>query len=396
VTDTIYTPVQATQTVTHWGTVICMSLLTFVLVASEFMPVSLLTPIAGELAISDGQAGQAIAVSGFFGVITSLFGNALLGKLDRRSVVLLYTAIMVVSGAIVTFAPNYLIFMVGRALLGVSVGGFWSLATAILARLVPSSDLPKALAMIHGGAAFAAVIAAPLGSFLGGVVGWRGAFFTLVPFGIIGLVWQFAVLPSLPPAREVSLAGMFGLLKNRVLTFGLVAVALSFVGQFGLTTYLRPFLEGVAGFEVNTLSLVLLVQGVAGLIGTTCIGFVLRRHLTAVVRGLPVALAALAVLLMAFSQLPVAVACLLALWGLLSGPVAVAWNTWMSRLIPSDLEAGGGLMVALMQFAITAGAFAGGTLFDTVGWQGPFALAASFLASSAILAVFATRIGTAR
>lgn len=205
---------------THWGSVACMSLLTFVLVASEFMPVSLLTPIAGELAITEGQAGQAIAVSGVFGVITALFGNAML-----------YTAIMAASGAIVTFAPNYLVFMIGRILLGVAVGGFWSLATAILARLVPAQELPKALAMIHGGAAFASVAAAPLGSFLGGMVGWRGAFFTLVPIGLVGLVWQFLVLPSLPPAREVTVAGIFGLLCNRVLTLGLVAVALSFIGQ---------------------------------------------------------------------------------------------------------------------------------------------------------------------
>lgn len=144
------------------------------------------------------------------------------------------------------------------------------------------------------------------------------------------------------------------------------------------------------GFEVNTLSLVLLAQGVAGLIGTTCVGFLLQRHLAKVVRGMPIALAVTAILLVVLASMPLAVVLLLALWGLLSGPVSVAWNTWMSRLIPHDLEPGGALMVALMQFAITTGAFAGGMLFDTVGWHGPFVLAVAFLVSSAGLAIFAT------
>ncbi|MEO8686538.1 MAG: MFS transporter, partial [Devosia sp.] len=151
---------------TTWGAVVCMSLLTFVLIASEFMPVSLLTPIAQELGTTEGQAGQAIAISGLFAIITSLFGNSVLSRLDRRTVVLLYTGLIVISGLIVALAPNYTVFMAGRALLGVAIGGFWSLSTAILAHLTTSADLPKALAMLQGGTALATVIAAPLGSYL--------------------------------------------------------------------------------------------------------------------------------------------------------------------------------------------------------------------------------------
>lgn len=185
-----------------WAAVVCLSLLTFVLVASEFMPVSLLTPISKALSISEGEAGQAIAVSGLFAVVTSLFGNSLLSSWDRRTATLLYTGVLVVSGLTITFAPNQLVFMLGRALIGISIGGFWSLSTAILARLVPSAELPKALAMLQGGTAFASVIAAPLGSFLGGLIGWRGAFFIVVPVGIIGLLWQLVVLPPIPPDRS--------------------------------------------------------------------------------------------------------------------------------------------------------------------------------------------------
>ncbi len=371
---------------TSWSAVICMSLLTFVLIASEFLPVSLLTPIAADLMITEGQAGQAIAVSGFFAVIASLFGNSLLSKLDRRTVVVLYTGVLVLSGLAVTFAPNYLAFMIGRALVGVAIGGFWSLSTAILARLSTAADLPKALAMLQGGTAFAAVIAAPLGSFLGGLIGWRGAFFIVVPIGLLGLVWQLAVLPRMAPERHVSVASMAGLLRTPLVAVGMAATTLAFMGQFSLSTYLRPFLEMVTGLDVNALSLVLLGVGLGGLMGTIGVGFVLKSHLKAALIVLPSVLAVLALLLIVLGHSAIATAAILVLWGLFTTPIPVAWGTWMTRVIPRDLEAGGGLQVALVQVAITLGAFSGGLLFDTAGWWSSFLLAALLLAVAAALA----------
>ncbi|OWK25968.1 hypothetical protein AJ87_46665 [Rhizobium yanglingense] len=103
---------------------------------------------------------------------------------------------LVVSGAIVTFAPNYLALMVGRALLGVAVGGFWSMSTAIVMRVVPDESVPKGLAMLNAGNAIAATISAPLGSMLGSYIGWRGAFFAVVPLALLSLVWQWVSCPS--------------------------------------------------------------------------------------------------------------------------------------------------------------------------------------------------------
>jgi predicted MFS family arabinose efflux permease len=368
-----------------------MSLLTFVLIASEFMPVSLLTPIARDLGISEGQAGQAIAISGFFAIVTSLFGNALLSRLDRRTVVLLYTGVLIGSGVMVAGAPNYVVFMLGRALVGVAIGGIWSLSTAILARMADATDLPKAMAMLQGGTALAAVIAAPLGSFLGGLIGWRGAFFTVVPIGIAGLLWQLAVIPRMAPDRHVAVTAMLGLFRNRIVALGMLATALAFMGQFALSTYLRPYLENVTGLDVNALSLALLGLGLGGLAGTAIVGFVLRRHLTMVLIGLPVVLAGLAVLLVLFGQVALVVAPVLIVWGIFTTPIPVAWGTWMTRVIPGELEAGGGLQVALIQGAITAGAFLGGLLFDTAGWSSTFLFAAAVLCLAAFLAVLTTR-----
>ncbi|CAN7419975.1 MFS transporter [Pararhizobium sp. LjRoot255] len=380
---------EAEQETTPWSAVACLSLLTFLLVGLEFMPVSLLTPIAQDLSITEGQAGLAIAVSGFFAVFTSLFGNKLLSTLDRKTVVLLYTAVLTASSLAVALAPTYLIFLLGRALVGVAIGGFWSLSTAILARLASGGDLPKAIALLQGGTAMAIVTAAPLGSFLGGLIGWRGTFLITVPLGLSALIWQMAVLPKMPPVAAISVVNMFGLLRNRTFAIGMGATALAFIGMNSLSIYLRPFMESVTALELNSLSMVLLGLGVGGLVGTFAIGLVLRRHLNAALIGLPSLLAIIALLLIVVGPFKGITAALLILWGVFSTPIPVVWNTWMTRIIPSDLEAGGGLQVALIQLAIAGGASAGGVLFDTIGWWSAFILAAILLVGSAALAALA-------
>jgi len=113
-----------------------MAVCAFALIASEFLPVSLLTPMARDLHVTEGMTGQGIAISGAFAVITSLFISALAGSLNRKTLLLGLTATMGISGAVVALAPNYTVYMLGRALIGVVVGGFWSMAaaTAILKR----------------------------------------------------------------------------------------------------------------------------------------------------------------------------------------------------------------------------------------------------------------------
>lgn len=145
-----------------WGAVLSMALCVFVLIASEFMPVSLLSPLAADLGITEGRAGQAISISGAFAVVTSLLVAGLTRHIDRRLVVTGFTLLLIVSGLAVTFAPNYALLMVGRALLGIAIGGFWSMSTAIVMRLVPQDMVPKGLAMLNAGNAIAATIAAPL------------------------------------------------------------------------------------------------------------------------------------------------------------------------------------------------------------------------------------------
>lgn len=371
--------------------VLSMALCVMVLIASEFMPVSLLTPIASDLRMTEGQAGQAISISGVFAVVTSLVMAAATARLDRRTVLLSLTGLLIVSGTLVAIAPSYAVLMLGRALLGIAIGGFWSMSTATVMRLVPEDRVPQALAILNGGNALAATIAAPLGSFVGGFIGWRGAFFCVVPLAAIALAWQFLTLPPMRSARQSRSINVFALLRRPPVAYGMVAILLLFMGHFALFTYLRPFLETVTRVDVATLSLMLLVVGVAGLVGTSLIGSMLTTRLYGVLIAIPAVMAVIAVALIAFGNRAWGTAALLAAWGLIATPAPVGWGTWLTRTLPENAEAGGGLMVATIQFAITIGASLGGMVFDISGYRSTFAVSAVVLTAAAFLAFKASR-----
>lgn len=382
---------QATERSAHWGGVFAMTLCVFALIASEFMPVSLLTPMAADLHVSEGQAGYGIAISGAFAVITSLSITALARSVNRKTLLLMLTGLMSVSGVVVALAPNYFVYMAGRALIGVVIGGFWSMSAAMAMRLVPAEQVPRALAVFNGGNALATVIAAPLGSYLGSVIGWRGAFLCLIPVAAIALIWQWISLPLMPAERPLGPVNVLRLFKRRSVALGMAACGAFFMGQFALFTYVRPFLETVARVNVSTLSLILLAIGGAGFIGAAMIGSFIQRALYRTLVVIPVLMAAVALALIPFGTWVGAVAALLGLWGLLATAAPVGWWSWIAQAMPKDAEAGGGLMVAVIQMAIALGSTAGGMLFDRSGYQSTFIASAVMLLFGAFLTLLTSR-----
>ena len=383
------------RTVFHkWSPVIALALCAGTLVASEFMPASLLTPIASDLQLTDGQTGRAIGISGIFAVLTSLSVSSLTRGIDRCRLLLLMVGLMLVANLMVGLAPNAATFMAGRALIGVIIGTFWSMSAATVMRLVPVADVPKGLALVSGGNALVVTIATPLGSFLGQYTGWRGAFFVLlVPLSVLAFAWLFKFLPSMPSERTAGGGSVFRVLRQRQVALGMLGVMIFFLGQFALATYLRPFLETVTQVSTSTFSLIQLIMGLMGLLGNVLVGMLLRTRLYSLLIAIPLLLATIALSLSAFGGLPLVTGLLLAVWGLISSGAAAVWWTWLSKVLPRDAEAGGGLMVAVIQLAVTAGATMGGVLYDQGGHRSTFMLSALALCAAAFIVLLAWRAG---
>ncbi len=372
----------------HWSAVAAMSLCVALLIAAEFMPVSLLTPIATDLGASNGMAGLAISISGLFAVPTSLLIATLSHRLDRRHVLMGLAALMLTSLVVIALSPNFAVLMMARALLGIVIGGFWALATATIMRLVSSQSVPKALGIMYTGNAVATAFAAPIGSYLGGLIGWRGVFWLLVPLVVINLLWMALCLPSMRSQARPHSA--FRLMRRPNVAIAIMGVTLTFAGAFSAFTYFRPFLETRTQVDLPQLSALLLALGLAGFVGTTAVSLLLRRHLYRMLRWLPLVLGVITLALLAVEHHFWSVALMLILWGALNSAIPVAWSAWITQGIADSPESGGGLMVAAIQLAITLGAAVGGWLLDSLS------ISATFMGSALLLAAASLVVGNGR
>lgn len=355
------------------------------LIAAEFIPVSLLTPIARELAITEGMAGQTVTVVGIFAVITSLLLAPLTRNIDRRHILLAFSALLVASNLMVAVAPGYSALLAGRGILGICVGGFWSMASAVTLQIVPAKDVPRALSIVYAGVSVATIISLPLASYADHLLGWRKVFHLAALMSAATFIWQFMALPSMPARAGNDFKNMLALFKRNWILAGIGGTLFSYGGYHVFFTYLRPFLEHTLALRSGTLAMVLLAFGVANCLGTFTAGFVLGRQFRGAMLAIHLALVIVAVSLF-FSGGPVSGNILLTItWGFIFGFIPVGWSTWITRTLADRAEIAGGVSVAAIQLSIGLAAAIGGFTFDTIGITGIFIVAAGFLTLAALL-----------
>lgn len=380
------------QTPSRWTAVFSLTMGVFSLVMAEFLPASLLTPMAESLMISAGQAGQAVTVTAVIALLAGLLVTSVTQRLDRRHVLLAFSVLMIAANLIVAFAPHLAWLLVGRVLLGVALGGFWALSVATVMRLVSEHDVPRALSLLFAGVPIATISAAALGSYLGDMIGWRNVFLLTTALSVLTLVLQYFTLPRMAPGRPTPLSTLVSVIKRPGMAAGIVAILLVFCGHFAFFTYVRPFLEGISRMGINELSSTLLAFGVANFVGTLAAGYLLERSLRLTLLLMPLIMGVLGWLLATLGGFSMGTdIVMVALWGLAFGAVPVAWSTWITRVVPDEAESGGGLIVASIQLAIALGAAIGGVMFDISGVLGVCATAGTLLLAAAALVLVGVR-----
>ncbi|WP_196258116.1 MFS transporter [Pelagibacterium limicola] len=383
-------------TVPAWAAVFSLSLGVFGLVGAEFLPASLLTPIAADLGITEGLAGQAVTATAIMGVVSGLTVASVTRLLDRRQVLLGFSLILVISNLIVASAHTLPVLLFGRLLLGVSLGGFWALSTALVMRLVPQASVPKALSIVVSGVSAATIFSAPVGSYAGDIWGWRTVFVGAAGVGVVTFLVQLAVLPSLPPRGKVNLGTLVRLLARPGIGLAMIAVLLVFTGHMSMFTYVRPYLEDVTGAGVAAIAAALLAFGIANFVGNYLGGFLVARSLRATLASMPLVIAAMAFLLAGSGPGYPTALVLVVVWGLAFGTVPVAWSAWIARSVNDEAESGGGLLVAAINFAIATGAALGGIILDLIGIESVFVANGTVLIfASAVVALGAGAARTA-
>ncbi|MFD9850096.1 MFS transporter [Streptomyces parvus] len=350
-----------------WLAVLAVTLGIFSLMTSELLPVGLLTPVGQALDVSQGTAGLMVTVPGLVAAVSAPLVTVATGHIDRRIVLVVLIGLMGAANLASAFATSFTVVLVARFLIGLSVGGFWSIAGGIALRLVPAGHVARATAVIFGGVETASVLGVPSGTLIGDLSGWRTAFAAVGILGLVSLACMLCFMPRVPAGRTVTFSALPQVFRgNAGLRAGIALTFLVITGHFLAYTFVRPILQG-DGMADSSIGVLLLTFGVAGICGNFIAGALVTRHLRRCVMGISVVLtAAMAVLALADTG-AFSAGAILVLWGLGYGAVPVTFQTWILDAAPDATEAATSLYVSAFNLSIALGALLGGFAVDGIG-----------------------------
>lgn len=370
----------------HLSAILALSLTAGLMVGAEFLPIPLLTPMAASLHVSAGVCGQSVSVSSIFAILASLGAPIFAGLMNMRRLLVTLALILTASLAVGALASDLYLLMASRALLGVAVGAFWSLATSLVMRMFPKDQVGRALSFVYTGNAFAVSLLPALASYLGGLISWRSVFglFTVPLLG--ATLWLALSIPALPPVKTHKGTSLTSVLKRPLVLWGIAGFMLAFCGVFEIFTYWRPLLQTMAHATSWEVSLAFFALGVSAFFGTALANTLIKTLTLYRARALlPAVLALVTLGFFAAGHAVLSATALMLGWGLVQSIIPITASFWVAEDISDAPEAAGGLMNACIQAAILSGAFVGGAMLDHWGPAGVIGASAVILMASALI-----------
>ena len=250
----------------------------FVFNTSEFMPIGLLSDIAASFAMTPAQTGIMITVYAWMVGLLSLPLMLVACRMELRRLLLLTICLFMLGQLGSAFAVNFPMLMGARIAVACAHSIFWSIAGPLATRLVTQVRQPFALSMIATGSSIAMIFGLPLGRAIGLAVGWRMTFAVVGGLSAIAVVYQAAVFPAMPAGERFTVKQLPELLKNPLLIALYAVTVFMATGYYASYSYIEPFVQTVAGLSGNFATVLLLILGGAGIIGSILFGKLGNQH----------------------------------------------------------------------------------------------------------------------
>ena len=359
---------RTTRTPAELLALLALTLSAFLLNTSEFVPIGLLTDIAGAFGLTESGAGLMISVYAWAVALLSLPLMLAASRVSPKALIVCVLAVFCAGQVGSAVAPSFELLVASRLVVAASHAVFWSVATPFAVRVVAPERASLAMSLIVTGTSVAMIFGLPLGRALGLALGWRMTFVCVAAAAALALVALVAFFPRLEPGAPFTLARLPELARNRPLVGLYLATILFATGYYTGYSYIEPFLAQVAGTPNALITAALTVFGVAGLAGTWLFARLFDGHrrvfLSCTMLGVTAALLALAPLA-AWSVGPFVVC---AVWGASATAFNVAAQAQIIRITSEDASAVAmSIFSGLFNVGIGAGSALGGLVCDSVG-----------------------------
>ncbi|WP_219114345.1 MFS transporter [Janthinobacterium sp. UMAB-56] len=362
---------------------LALAMTAFLALLSETLPAGLLPQIALDLGISEVMTGQMVTVYAIGSILTAIPLTALTSTWRRRNVLLLAIIGFLIFNTATALAPNYIVALVSRFVTGMAAGLAWGLMAGYARRMVRAEQQGRAMAIAMIGTPLALSLGVPLGTLMGGVLGWRSIFGIMSGLAVVLVAWVMLAVPDYPGQKNgerLSIRQVFMTPGVRPILFVIVAWMLA---HNILYTYIAPFLAP-SGLRPRV-DLVLLVYGVGSLAGIWLVSQLIDRWLRPLVLGCIAAFALVVVVLGLAMDSPAVIYISMAIWGITFGGAGTLLQTASADAAGDGMDVAQAMVATIWNVAIAGGGLAGGMLLDGYGAASfPWAMLALLLLALAI------------
>lgn len=247
---------------------ILMGISAFIFNTTEFVPVALLSDIAQDFSITTAETGLMLTIYAWIVAAMSLPLMLLTGKIERKRLLLALFMVFIASHALSVFAWSYQVLLISRIGIALAHAIFWSITAAIILRIAPKGKKALALSILAMGTSLAMVLGVPIGRLVGQWLGWRATFGGIGVVAFVVFILQAKLLPTLPSMFDGDFRKVPELLKNPLLASLYLFIFLVFTAHYTTYSYIEPFMRQVGLISENMATFVLLLFGIAGLMGS--------------------------------------------------------------------------------------------------------------------------------